>query len=83
MFRIRQSKMVETFTAEKMKALIKEIFQKEFKTQEENITNLIRGNFKLTMQEIYGLKNEINDLKKALNLRKTTQRKRLTAWKQE
>lgn len=26
MFRIRQSKMVETFTAEKMKALIKEIF---------------------------------------------------------
>lgn len=26
MFRIRQSKMVETFTEEKMKALIKEIF---------------------------------------------------------
>ena len=44
-----------------MKNLIKEIFQEEFKKQSEDITNLIRGNFKLTMQEIHGLKNEIDD----------------------
>ena len=58
--------MVDTFIKEKMKILIKEIFQEEFKNQPENITNLISGNFKLTMQEIHGLKNEINDLKKIL-----------------
>ena len=43
--------MADTFTEENMKTLIKEIFQEEFKKQAENITNLIRGNFKLTMQE--------------------------------
>ena len=32
----------------------------------ENITNLISDNFKLTMQVIHGLKNEINDLKQNL-----------------
>ena len=58
--------MVDTFTEENMKTLIKEIFQEEFKNQAENITNLICGNFKLTMQEIYGLKNEVNDLRKSL-----------------
>ena len=49
-----------------MNTLIKEIFQEEFKKQAENMTNLISGNFKLTMQEIHGLKNEINDLRKSL-----------------
>ena len=32
----------------------------------ENIANLISDNFKLTMQVIHGLKNEINDLKQNL-----------------
>ena len=44
--------MADTFTEENMKTLIKEIFQGKFKKQVENITNLINGNFKLTMQEI-------------------------------
>ena len=64
--------MADTFTEENMKTLIKEIFQEELKKQAENITNLISGNFKLTMQEIHGLKNKINYLKKTLSLRKTT-----------
>ena len=64
--RIRWSKMADTFTEEKMKTLIKEIFQEKFKKQAENITNLISGNFKLTIQEIYGFKNEVNDLRKSL-----------------
>ena len=46
--------MASTFTEENMKALIKE----EFMKQAENITNLISGNFKLTIQEIHGLKNK-------------------------
>ena len=60
--------MADTFTEENISniSLIKEIFQKEFKKQAENITNLISGNFKLTMQEIHGWKNEVNDLRKSL-----------------
>ena len=58
--------MTDTFTEENIKTLIKEIFQEEFKKQAENKTNLINGNFKLTMQVIHGLKNEINDLRKSL-----------------
>ena len=46
-----------------MKTLIREIFQEEFKKQAENITNLISGNFKLTMLQIHGLENKINDLR--------------------
>ena len=53
-----------------MKTLSKEIFQEELKKQSENITNLISGNFKLTMEEIHGLKNEINDLRKSLRKEK-------------
>ena len=58
--------MSETFTDDNMRTLIKEIFQEKFKKQVENITNLISGNFKLTMQEIHSLKNEVNDLRKSL-----------------
>ena len=58
--------MTDTFTEENIKTLIKEILQEEFKKQAENKTNLINGNFKLTMQVIHGLKNEINDLRKSL-----------------
>ena len=58
--------MTDTFTEENIKTLIKEIFQEEFKKQAENKTNLINGNFKLTMQVMHGLKNEINDLRKSL-----------------
>ena len=53
-----------------MKTLNKEIFQEELKKHSDNITNLISGNFKLTMEEIHGLKNEINDLRKSLRKEK-------------
>ena len=49
-----------------MKGLIKKMFQEEFKKQAENITNLISGNFKQTIQKIHGLKYKINDLRKNL-----------------
>ena len=58
--------MTDTFTEENIKTLIKEIIQEEFKKQAENKANLINGNFKLTMQVIHGLENEINDLRKSL-----------------
>ena len=38
--------MANTFTEKNIKALIKEIFQEEFKKQAEIITNLISDNFK-------------------------------------
>ena len=46
------SQIVDIFTEENMKTLIKEIFQEKFNKQAENITHLISGNFKLTMQEM-------------------------------
>ena len=49
-----------------MKTSIKVIFQEEFKKQVQNITILISGHFKLTIEEIYELKIEINYLKKSL-----------------
>ena len=58
--------MADTFTEENMKTLIKNMFQEEFKKYAENITNSIGGNFRLTMQEIHGMINEINDLRKSL-----------------
>ena len=42
------------------------MFQEEFKKYAENITNSIGGNLRLTMQEIHGMINEINDLRKSL-----------------
>ena len=58
--------MVDNFTEEKMKTLLKKIFQEEFKKQAEKVTGLISNNFKLTIKEIHGLKNKINDLGKSL-----------------
>ena len=37
---------------ENLKCLIKEILNKEFAKQEENITKLIKGNFQTTMTEL-------------------------------
>ena len=63
---IRWSKMVVTFTQEKMRTIIKVIFQEKFKKQVGSKTNLISGSSQLTMQKVHGLKNEINDLRKRL-----------------
>ena len=41
---------------EKLALLMKEIFQEEFKKQERNILNIIRGNFEITMNEIKNYK---------------------------
>ena len=46
--------------------LIKNVFEVEFKKQEQNLAKIISGNFEITMQEIKSLKNEVNDLKKSM-----------------
>ena len=46
---------------------MREIFQEEFKKQEGNIVNIISGNFKITMNEIKNLKQEISELKSSLD----------------
>ena len=56
--KVPRSKMANTSAEQKKKALIKEIFQEEFKKRVDTITNLISSNFKLTMQ--------INYLRKSL-----------------
>ena len=61
------SQMVDIFTEENMKTLIKEIFQEKFNKQAENITHLISGNFKLTMQEM-GRKMKSMTKEKTLSL---------------
>lgn len=49
-----------------MTTVIKDIFQEGFKKQAGSKTNLISGSFKLMIQKIHALKNEINDLRKRL-----------------
>ena len=50
-------------TAERLKVLIKSIFAEEFQKQENNIINIISGNFEITMKEIKDLKTEVSYLK--------------------
>ena len=46
--------------------LIKKILKKEFAKQEKNISNLINGNFEITMKEIKKSQDEIKDLRKEI-----------------
>ena len=47
---------------------MKEIFQKEFKKQEQNVLNVLDDNFGFTMSEIKRSKEEMSELKKILNV---------------
>ena len=51
---------------EKITKIIKQVFEKEFKKQEVNITKIISSYFTLTMKEIKSLKQEVNDLKESI-----------------
>ena len=53
-------------TEEKLQILIKNIFADGFQKQEKSITNIISGNFKITMKEIKDLKAEVSDLEDSL-----------------
>ena len=54
-----------TLNEEKLTQLIKKIFQEEFIKQEVHITNIISSNFKITMEEIKKLQEQIKELKKS------------------
>ena len=51
---------------ENLTGLIKEILKEEFAKQEKNISNLINGNFEITMKEIRKSQDEIKDLRKEI-----------------
>ena len=51
---------------ERIAKLIKNVFEDEFKKQEQNLAKIISGNLEITMQEIKSLKNEVNELKKSM-----------------
>ena len=48
---------------ENFTGLIKEILKEEFAKQEKNISNLINGNFEITIKEIRTSQDEIKDLR--------------------
>ena len=54
---------------ERITKLIKNVFEDEFKKQEENLAKIISGKLEITMQEIKSLKNEVNELKKNMECR--------------
>ena len=51
---------------DRIRKLIKKVFEDEFKKQEQNLAKIISGNLEITMQEIKSLKNEVNELKKSM-----------------
>lgn len=56
---------------------MKEIVQKEFKKQEQNVLNVLDDNFGFTMSEIKLPKEEMSELKKILNVRDNVSEKKL------
>ena len=50
----------------RLTTLIREMFREEFEKQQNNLPNLIRDNFEITMKEIKSIKTEMNDLKKSI-----------------
>ena len=55
-----------TIPEDRLKTLMKQIFNKEFEKQQKNLLNLISGNFDVTMTEIKRAQNDINELKASL-----------------
>ena len=55
-----------TFFNEEQMKVIQNIFKEEFEKQEKNIGNLINANFKITMEEIKKLQDEIKNLGKEI-----------------
>ena len=53
-----------TFFNDEYMKVIRNIFKKEFKTQEKKIGNLISANFKLTLEEIKISQDQIKNLGK-------------------
>ena len=51
---------------ERLTELIKSIFKEEFEIQQKNIVTLISCNFKISMQEIKKVNNEINELETSI-----------------
>ena len=47
---------------ERIRKLIKKVFEDEFKKQEQNLAQIISDNLGITMQEIKSLKNEVNEI---------------------
>ena len=57
--------------------LMEKVFEEEFSKQQQQISKIIENNLVITKQEIGKLREEINDLKKVLNLLKMFFRRRL------
>ena len=59
-------------TEEWLTKLIKSIFKEEFECQQQNILNIISGNFDIQAREIRELKTKLSDLKQSLEYTEDT-----------
>ena len=62
----RLNEPARTLNKENLTSLIKETLKEGFAKQEKNISNLINGNFEITMKEIRKSQGEIKDLRKEI-----------------
>ena len=60
-----------TIPEDRLKTLMKQIFNKEFEKQQKNLLNLISGNFDITVTEIKKVQSATNELKASLEHRET------------
>ena len=67
-----------TISDVRLKTLKKEIFKEEFEKQQENLLNLISGNFDITMTEIKKVQSDINELKASLEQTETVLEEKAT-----
>ena len=66
-----------------MTELIKSILKEEFERQQQNILNIISGNFDIQMRKIKELKTKLSDLKESLGFTEDTLEEKVNDLKSE
>ena len=70
-------------TEELLAKLIKSILKEEFERQQQNILNIISGNFDIQMRKIREFKTKLSDLKQSLEFKEHTLEEKVNNLKSE
>ena len=70
-------------TEERLTKLIKNIFKEEFERQQQNILNIISGNFDIQLRWIRELKTKLSDLNQSLEFTEDTLEEKVNDLKSE
>ena len=70
-------------TEKRLTKLIKNIFKEEFERQQQNILNIISGNFDIQMRWITKLKTKLSDLNQSLEFTEDTLEEKVNDLKSE